>query len=343
MVRKPRPGPSSLPTITASLSNTRSRSRSDHMKVDVGFNPRRPYQEERLTLPPDDHSHSEWSWDAIQGSMEGSCARAVEIGLPSIAFTEHVDLVRWYIPPANHQAMRSGEHGPGPQKMIGLVAADNCYDAPPLDVDGYLQSIERCRAKFPALRIVTGVELGEPHWFVDRCKSLLSGGAFERVLGSMHSIPVDGGLSEVGGSFQGLVASGIEADDVVRAYLADVLQMVESSDLFAVLAHIDYAARRYPARSGTYDTARFEDEYRAVLRALAPSGRALEVNTRIPLDSQIVRWWYEAGGDAITFGSDAHFPEAVATGFVEAAAMVEAQGFRPGRTPLDFWTRSLTR
>ena len=39
------------------------------------------------TFPPDDHTHTEWSWDARSGSMEGSCARAVELGLPSIAFT----------------------------------------------------------------------------------------------------------------------------------------------------------------------------------------------------------------------------------------------------------------
>lgn len=293
-------------------------------------------------LPPDDHTHSEWSWDAIQGSMEGSCARAVELGLPSIAFTEHVDIVRWHIPSAVQAAMQRGEHGPGAQKMAGCIAADNCFDAPPLDVDGYLASIERCRHLFPSLRIVTGVELGEPHWFAEQCTALLATGAFERVLGSMHSLPVEGGLTEVGGAFQSLVERGVRADDVVRGYLADVLAMVESSARFAVLAHIDYAARRYPASAGAFDTARFEEEYRAALRALAHSGRVLEVNTRLPLDSRVVRWWHEAGGDAVSFGSDAHLPSAVANGFVEAAAMVEAQGFRPGRTPLDFWTRSLT-
>ncbi len=49
-------------------------------------------------LPSDDHTHSEWSWDASAGSMVGSCARAVELGLPSIAFTEHVDVTRGSFP-----------------------------------------------------------------------------------------------------------------------------------------------------------------------------------------------------------------------------------------------------
>ena len=37
-------------------------------------------------VPPDNHVHTEWSWDAAAGSMEASCARALELGLPSIAF-----------------------------------------------------------------------------------------------------------------------------------------------------------------------------------------------------------------------------------------------------------------
>jgi len=296
-----------------------------------------------LTLPPDDHTHSEWSWDAINGSMEGSCARAVELGLPSIAFTEHIDLDRWYADPEHQPAMLRGEFGPVAQRLAGWVDADNCYAMPPLDVDGYLESIERCRATFPGLRIVTGLELGEPHWFADRCAALLATGAFERVLGSLHSVEIGGKLWEVNGAYRILTRHNLEPEDVVRLYLADTLQMIESSSIFAVLAHIDYPVRRIPTDGGPFDPTLLEEEYRAVLRALARSGRALEVNTRIPLDARIVRWWHEEGGDAVTFGSDAHEPSAVATGFAEAAAMVEAQGFRPGPAPLDFWARRLTR
>ena len=293
-----------------------------------------------MGLPADDHSHSEWSWDAIQGSMEGSCARAVELGLPSIAFTEHVDLVRWLIPPEHHAAMASGERGPGAQWMVQHIAPDHRFSAPPLDVDGYLASIERCRARFPLLRIVTGVELGEPHWFAEPSRRLLASGAFERVLGSLHSIEFDGELREANGLYPSWLVKHRPAE-LVRAYLAEALRMVESSGLFAVLAHLDYPVRRWPADLGTCRPCDFEEEYRAVLRALGRSGRALEVNTRLPLDPLIVRWWHQEGGAAVTFGSDAHFPLAVATGFAEAAAMVEAQGFRPGQAPHDFWRRTV--
>ena len=46
-------------------------------------------------LPLDGHVHSEWSWDALAGDLEATCARAVERGLPAVAFTEHVDHTRW--------------------------------------------------------------------------------------------------------------------------------------------------------------------------------------------------------------------------------------------------------
>ena len=45
-----------------------------------------------MPLPPDSHVHTEWSWDG-KGSMERCCERAIEVGLPALAFTEHADFV----------------------------------------------------------------------------------------------------------------------------------------------------------------------------------------------------------------------------------------------------------
>lgn len=61
--------------------------------------------------------------------------------------------------------------------------------------------------------------------------------------------------------------------------------------------------------------------------------------TKVPLHTDVVRWWYEVGGDAVAFGSDAHEPTLVGHGFDEAAAMAESYGFRPGRTAHDLWRR----
>jgi histidinol-phosphatase (PHP family) len=89
-----------------------------------------------------------------------------------------------------------------------------------------------------------------------------------------------------------------------------------------------------------YDDSDFEEEYRAVFRALASSGRALEINTRSPMASvSQLRWWWEEGGDAVSFGSDAHQPLRVGELFDVAVDIAEAAGFRPGRDRFDFWRR----
>lgn len=52
--------------------------------------------------------HSEWSWDALKGSMERTCARAVAIGLPAVAFTEHADYTTWTVPEGSPLAEMHG-------------------------------------------------------------------------------------------------------------------------------------------------------------------------------------------------------------------------------------------
>ena len=177
--------------------------------------------------------------------------------------------------------------------------------------------------------------MGEPHWHAAACAAVLGAGRFDRVLGSLHCLPDGDGFAETWDLF-----SRRDARDVVRQYLAELVRLVTASDLFAVLAHIDYAVRFWPHQSaGPFDPGEFEEEFRHALRATAESGRALEINTRLPLHSTLLSWWHEEGGDAVTFGSDAHVPSAVAHGFAEAVDMAEAHGFRPGRNPYDFWAR----
>jgi histidinol-phosphatase (PHP family) len=276
-------------------------------------------------LPADEHVHSEWSWDAAAGSMERTCAFAVEIGLPSIAFTEHADFTQWTL-----LAQRPDE------VSRATVTPDGVLVPPAFDVDGYLECIQRCRERFPQLRILSGVELSEPHWHSHRVTQLLDLAAFDRVLGSVHSArTAENRILEIADVYRER-----EATNVVRGYLAEAARMIKASDVFGVLAHLNYPLRYWPADAGPYDPVAFEAEHREVLEALASTSRALEINTRGPLHPQIVRWWHEAGGDCVTFGSDAHDPAALARDFATAAEMVEANGFRPGRRPHDHWGRA---
>ena len=286
-----------------------------------------------MDLPADSHVHSEWSWDTggpvpeNLGRMAAMCAQAERIGLPAIAFTEHLDF---------NGRVRFDPQDLLPQQQKYLD--DEGYLVlPPFDVDGYLDSIDRCRHRFPGLRILTGVEFGQPHLFEEEARGLLDLGALDRVNGSLHTLPDGDDRAEPGTLFRTW-----HPDDVMTTYLLEAVRMVEQSETIAVVTHLDYAARSWPVDSaGPFDPRRYEELFRAAMRAVAASGRALEMNTR-RLWPWLPQWWVEEGGRAITFGSDAHdalAPEVIARSFPEAVAMAEHFGFRPGRRAEDLWTR----
>src|SRR5215472_15929373 len=98
--------------------------------------------------------------------MEATCRRAVEVGLPAVAFTEHADFTGGGYP-----------------------------DFHPLDAGGYRCEVERCRSLFPGLRVLSGVELGQPHRFPAEAAELLAAAPIDRVLGSVHCVPWRGELA----------------------------------------------------------------------------------------------------------------------------------------------------
>ncbi|OIH92473.1 MULTISPECIES: PHP domain-containing protein [unclassified Curtobacterium] len=283
-----------------------------------------------MMLPADAHVHSEFSWDAAtdpasEDLMRRMCARAERIGLPALVFTEHLDYEdQWFVDEGDMGAFAGT-----------LVEPNGRVSLPPFDLDGYLDAIDRCRREFPGVRILTGVEFGQPHLWADAAASVLSRGVVDRVNGSLHMLPfADAHRTEPVTLFRHRPAA-----DVMWAYLEEIPRMVAGSDAFEVFTHIDYAARTWPSDvAGPFDPRVFEEGFRAAMRSIADSGRALEMNTR-RLWSWVPQWWAEEGGRAVSFGSDAHAPDALASGFPEAVAMLEYFGFRAGRRAEDLWIR----
>jgi len=259
--------------------------------------------------------HTQFSWDAPRGDMEATCRRALEIGLPAIAFTEHADFT-----------------------------GGGYDDFHPLDVAAYLAEVERCRARFPGLRVLAGVELGQPHRFPAEAGAVLGCGPLDTVLGSVHCVPWDGGLVDT--SMKGLLAPD-RAPDVFHIYLAELLALLESDLAFHTLAHLDYPKRFWPHAELPFREADHEEELRAVLRAAARRDAALELNTTRGADPlrglcpgpTVLGWWVEEGGRALTMGSDAHDPDRIAGGFELARQLAEAAGFRPNDDPAACWRR----
>jgi histidinol-phosphatase (PHP family) len=276
------------------------------------------------SLPPDNHVHSQFSYDALAGSMEATCEHAVQIGLPALAFTEHADFTPWPIGPDVEL----------PEQWRSLVS-DGLLVPPPLNLAGYGECLERCRLRFPELRILSGVELGEPHWHRAAAGRLLGDASFDRILASVHSVTIGPVTAEIS-----QFLADVDPTPAMRVYLAEAAALVSEFNAYDVLAHIDYPVRSWPADVKPFDPFDFQDEYRHVLRLLARAGKALEVNTQVPLHPQILAWWRADGGQAISFASDAHSPDRLAAGFAEAVRVAEAAGFGAGNDPLGLWYRT---
>jgi histidinol-phosphatase (PHP family) len=277
-------------------------------------------------LPADQHVHTQWSADAPHGSMREACLRAIETGLPAVTFTDHADLTTLVVSDQAAEYIRA----------VGGQVNDGIYQPPPLDIGGYLGCVDHCRSEFAGrLQIAAGVELGDPHWHPEAAAALAASG-FELIVGSVHSLRREAGFADTADRY-----ADVPAAEVVRQYLAEVTALAESPADFAVLAHVNYAARYWPAGQGAYRNADFEGEYRAALRALARSGRAMEINTSgwLPLDASLLTWWREEGGQAVSFGSDAHDPFTIGHQFASAAALAQAAGFGPGRRGPGLWVR----
>ena len=277
--------------------------------------------------PIDNHVHTQWSWDAPrEADMARSCEQALAAGLPGLAFTDHLDFTTW----TDEDPIGAENLDPHRYARMHL-----------LDLEGYYATLEECRQRYPELRILSGVEIGEAHlWAASAAATVARTAAAgrpgpDRILGSLHAVPCHGRLTAADDLYRLM-----PAEEVMRRYLAELLRLVEGSDLFQVLAHIDFPRRMWPWSAGPYAEAAFEAEYRAVLRALAASDRVLEVNTKSPLlSAELVGWWRDCGGRAVSFGSDAHQPWRVGDKFKLAVDVVEAAGFRAGRDRFDFWRR----
>jgi histidinol-phosphatase (PHP family) len=253
--------------------------------------------------------------------MDASCAAALRMGIPAVAFTEHLDFTPFR---AGHLSHEFG----------ALVDKAGILTAPPFDVEGYLENIALCRRKYPELRILTGLEVGQPHRHGAELARVLNAGGFERVLGSLHCLPDGADFAEPFELFR-----KYPAEDVLRAYLAEVPAMVTGSDQFEVFAHIDYPARTWPDEAAPFAAHRFEPEFRDALGAIAAADLVLEVSAKRPLEPVILGWWVEEGGRRVTFASDGHLPATIGLGLDLIAAMAESYGFRPSSRPEDPWIR----
>ncbi len=226
--------------------------------------------------------------------MQDMCAAAVARGVPEIGITEHYD----------------------------LHPDENPRDW--LDLDGWASELDRCRREFAGrLTIRAGIEIGEPHLFVQEVREMMSRYPFDFALGSLHWVG------------RGFVFSpsfyNRPEEEAFSLYFEELERMTRSGG-FEILAHLDVPVRTAFEVYGGYDSCRFERQIRPVLQNCIDRGIAVEINTGTLRRSAgvltpglaILKWYAGMGGTYLTLGSDAHLPSHVAAGLdvaLDAARM----------------------
>ncbi len=260
-----------------------------------------------VIAPCDLHVHSTLSADGISTLAEHA-ARAAEMGLQAVGFAEHAD----------------------------FDPRDRSYGF--LDPEAYAHQVASVQAAQPDVLLTRGVEITYQSARRAEIHAWLARYAFDFCILSVHLVEDGSEWAMVSEEERSRAFfEGRSEREAYAPYFAEVLAAAQDPPPGRViLGHLDLVKRYGVAVYGPFDPVRWEEELRAVLRAAAQSGLALEVNTsglrqrpREPYPSlTVLRWFRQAGGECLTIGSDAHRAADLGYGFQHAARLARAAGFR---------------
>ncbi len=218
------------------------------------------------------HLHTHFSCDSSE-RFAAYCERAMAIGVDCLCFTDHFD----------NNPLDDG---------YGYYRAEDCL----------AEFLEAKKQYGGRLKLLFGVEFGEPHLFPEEMRRL-SRLPYDFILCSIHSW-IDGLFaSEV-------VRRGIAPQESYEAYWRELERAVDAGG-FDALAHPDFPKRYCGVLH--YD----RQQMLRIFSNMAQKGMALEVNTSplrkgmdctLPGD-ELLLLYREAGGQYITLGTDAHRAE----------------------------------
>ncbi len=219
------------------------------------------------------------------------------------------------------------------QGLAGVCITDHCEMHTYLQ-DGYRESIKssvletlRAQKKYSGyIRVLTGVEMGQPMQNQKDCEDLFAIHPFDVILCSVHNIQ---GYED----FYYLDYTRHDGDKLLESYFDEMYRSVLWGK-FDILTHITYPLRYMPGYTANWE--RHREALDAILKALAQQGKALEVNTsglRQSIGETLPPLWMvkrfvQLGGELITLGSDAHRGKDVAFGFAQGLALIQKAGGR---------------
>ena len=251
----------------------------------------------------DNHTHSYFSADSRM-SITDAVKTASQKGLRGICLTDHLDFdapegvteFTFEVPAQQEAIDREVEY-------LGLNADDGPYGD---------------------FLLLKGVEIGLQDISMPKIRKVLTDYRFDSVIASLHLI--DGHDPYFG--------------DYYRAYghyLEEFARLIRVMPDFDILGHYDYIARYPDYKETTIFYQEFSDALDSILSFLAQNGKTMEINTktyqlyrgrRPDLDIEVLKRFRELGGEALSFGSDAHEITRLGDRFDWCREMALAAGFR---------------
>lgn len=252
------------------------------------------------------HTHHERCGHAT-GSLRDMIQAAVELGIETIAVTDHAPL---FAHPEEH-----------PDPGIQMAKAE---------FPRYIAEAVALKEEFrDRISVLVGVEADYLAGTEDVYRTALDTAELDYVIGSVHAF----GRYHVyrPASWSDVSALSTRTIDIYEQYYTAV-QQAASSGLFDCIAHMDAIKAMGPTPDGALEE--LEELVEETLQVIAASGVAVEINTSgfrkcgeaFPSLS-IVKRLHQLGVP-LTFGSDSHRPREVGYGWKDAYRILSAVGVR---------------
>lgn len=265
-----------------------------------------------MKIIADTHLHSDFSSDG-KNSMSEMVQSAIEKGLNTIAFTDHLDF----------------DYPVCPNPETGKTEIFK-----QLNANEYRTAIEKLRSETKnKLQILIGIETGlQPNSSVhDKTKNFTDILKPDFIIASTHCV-----CGQVLAPYS--FFKGKTQEEAYRKYLEDVLTNLSMTNNYDTAAHLDFAERYYPTgnvEDKLLKYTQFADIIDEILRTLIRKDKALEINTagiRYGLNVlhpslEILMRYKKLGGELITVGSDAHNVNDIAADFETAMQYLQEADF----------------
>ena len=257
----------------------------------------------------DNHTHSYFSADSRM-SITDAVKVAYQKGLRGIVLTDHLDYdapegvteFTFEVPAQQEAIDREVE-------FLGVNSADGPYGD---------------------FQLLKGVEIGLQEISMPKIRKVLSDNKFDTVIASLHLI--DGHDPYFGDYYR-----PYDYRQAYGHYLEEFARLIRVMPDFDILGHYDYITRYPDYKETTIFYSEFGEALDSILTFIAGSGKTMEINTktyqlyrgrRPELDIAVLKRFRELGGEALSFGSDAHDITRLGDRFDWCREAALAAGFR---------------